>query len=673
MSPCGSQQFRSERADELAVHLAKYRRILLMGEMGVGKSTLALKLLSFLTSRTGRCLLLELDPGTPPFGIPGTVSLASEGVNRLIRQDYHALCTLDAARFRLPLILAARRLLSLTDKKSDKNPIVLIDSPGVVRGVGGAEMLMALAEVLDVDIIVILYRENTPIPLADEFTALQVPVLCLPASPEARAFTRLEKLERRLKLWEQFLADSSEETFLLNQFNILGTPPPLEAPEAWKGRQAALLDAAGGTERMGEVLRLEDGALSLRMVSKGKTTKPISLLIRDAGRNPRNPRNLWNPANPGIPGDQMDWLETIKRVNTRQTIRRYPVEITSTFISPKAGSAPVFSNLGSAWATLVGGVFGDPLVHVRLRRLKESLLFDLGDPVRLTARVAHQVSSVFLSHAHIDHINGLTWLLRSRFGPFGPCRIFGPLETISRIESFLDTITWDRIDDKGPLFEVYEIDGAYLRHTRLQPGRKRIDFREVPICDGVILTENSFTIKAAICDHNIPSIAYALVFKQEIKVRKDRLAKANLSPGRWLATLKECIYADTPEVEIKLPDKRTAKAGELAKDLTIILPGKKLTYAADMADTPDNRKKVIELARSAHTFFCETAFTIEDKEKAEATQHLTTLAAMHIAREAGVKRLVPFHFSKRYERNSQSVYDEILSAAGSVEILGHFN
>jgi len=668
MSPCGSQQFRSERADELAVHLAKYRRILLMGEMGVGKSTLALKLLSFLSSRTDHCYLLELDPGTPPIGIPGTVSLSRKGENGdngLIRQDYHALCTLDAARFRLPLILAARRLLSLVDK-SHKKTIVLIDPPGVVRGVGGAEMLMALAEVLDVDIVVALYRENTPTPLANEFAALQVPVLYLPASPEARVFTRLEKLERRTKLWEQFLADSSEETLMLNQFNILGTPPPLEAPEAWKGRQAALLDAAGGTVRMGEVLRLEDETLSLRTVSTGKTTKPISLLIRDAGRNPRN------HGNSGSSGGQIDWLETIKRVNTRQTIRRDPVELTSTFISPKAGSTPIFSNLGSAWATLVGGVFGDPLVHVQLRRLKKSLLFDLGDPVRLTAKVAHHVSSVFLSHAHIDHINGLTWLLRSRFGPFGPCKIFGPLETISRIESFLNAITWDRIDDKGPLFEVYEIDGAFLRHSRLQPGRKRIDFPEISISDNIILTENSFTVKAAICDHNIPSIAYALVFKQEIKVRKDRLAKANLSPGRWLATLKECIYANTPEVEIKLPDNRTAKAAQLAKELTIILPGKKLTYAADMADTPDNRKKVIELAKSSHTLFCETAFTMEDTEKAEETQHLTTLAALHIAREAGVKRLVPFHFSKRYERNSQSVYDEILSAAGPVEILGHF-
>jgi ribonuclease BN (tRNA processing enzyme) len=661
MPPYGLQQFSCDRTDELAGHLAGYRRILLMGEMDVGKSTLALKLLSILTSRTDHCHLLELDPGTPPFGIPGTVSLASEGVNGLIRQNYHALCTLDAARFRLPLILAARRLLSPADKKSDKTPIVLIDSPGVVRGVGGAEMLMALSEVLDVDIIVALCRENAPIPLADEFAALQVPVLQLQASSEARAATRHDKLKHRLMLWEHFLSDSIEETFLLDRLSILGTPPPREVPEAWKGRQAALLDAAAETVRMGEVLRLNNGVLSLRMVSKGKSTKPVSLLIRDAGRNPSDP------------GGQMDWLETIKRVDTQLTVRRQPVELTSTFIFPKTGSAPVYSNLGSAWATLVGGVFGDPLVHVQLRRLKESFLFDLGDPARLATRVAHQVGSIFLSHAHIDHINGFTWLLRSRLGPFGPCRIFGPLETIRRIESFLDAITWDRIDDKGPIFEVYEIDSASLNHSRLQPGRKRIDLPEIPISDGVILNENSFIVKAAICDHNIPSIAYALVFKQEIKVRKDRLAKAHLLPGGWLATLKNCISANTPDVEIKLPDERTAKAGELAEDLTIIRPGKKLAYAADMADTPENRKKVIELARFAHTFFCETPFTMDDKDKAGATQHLTTLAAMHIAREAGVKRLVPFHFSKRYERNSQSVYDEILSAAGSVQVLGHFS
>ena len=41
------------------------------------------------------------------------------------------------------------------------------------------------------------------------------------------------------------------------------------------------------------------------------------------------------------------------------------------------------------------------------------------------------------------------------------------------------------------------------------------------------------------------------------------------------------------------------RAGELARELTLIQPGKKLVYAADMADTPLNRQKVIDLARGA--------------------------------------------------------------------------
>lgn len=651
MAPFAPVHFDSDRVDLLAARLAGCRRILFMGETGTGKSTLAIKLLRFLASRGSQCHLLELDPGNPPLeipGVPGTVALAALDTldgNGLIRREYQALCTLNGGRFRLPLLLAARRLLA--------NTILLIDPPGVVRGVGGAELLMALTESLKVNAVVVLHRANGPMPLAQEFAALPVPVFHLTASPAAKARSNLEQLKHRTRLWDLFLADATLETVVLDRIPILGTPPPRDAQSGWPGRQAALLDAAGGTVRMGEVIGLNDGLLSLRMVP-GTAAKPVSLLIRDAGRN------------------AMGRLETVKRVDTPPAVRHVPVEMTPPPVFPGAGSMPVSSNLGQAWATLVGGVFGDPLVHVRLRRLQRSLLFDLGDAARLAAKIAHQVHAVFLSHAHIDHIGGFTWFLRSRIGSFPPCRIFGPPETIRRIESFLGAITWDRIDDRGPIFDVYEIGETALSHARLQPGKKKIDLAEIPIRAGVILTEEGFTVTAAICDHGIPSIAYGLLLPREIKIIRERLAAANLPPGRWLRTLKQCISADTPEAEITLPGGRTGKAGDLAQELTIIQPGKKLVYAADMADTPENRMKLTELARSAHTFFCETAFTLADKPKADATQHLTTLAAVHIARDAGVERLVPFHFSKRYEHNSRSVYDEILAAAGPVQVLGSF-
>jgi glyoxylase-like metal-dependent hydrolase (beta-lactamase superfamily II) len=36
------------------------------------------------------------------------------------------------------------------------------------------------------------------------------------------------------------------------------------------------------------------------------------------------------------------------------------------------------------------------------------------------------VSDVFISHAHMDHIGGFLWLLRSRVGPSPACRLYGP-------------------------------------------------------------------------------------------------------------------------------------------------------------------------------------------------------------------------------------------------------
>lgn len=489
-------------------------------------------------------------------------------------------------------------------------------------------------------------------PLPQELAALRATVLPVLASAAARAPARLERLRHRTLLWDAFLTDAVAETLPLDRMSLLGTPPPTETAEAWTGRQVALLNAAGDTVRLGEILRLQEGELLLRAVAGKRTGEPCSILIRDAGRTATGR------------------LETMKRQEGSPARQRQPIEMIAPILPERPEKGPVSSNLGQAWATLVGGVFGDPLVHVRLRRLKLSLFFDLGETVRLAAKAAHQVVAVFLSHAHIDHIGGLTWFLRSRIGPFGPCRIFGPQETIGRLESFLASITWDRIDDRGPVFDVYEIGERSLRHARLQAGRGRIDLPEMPIGDGAIMTEKHFAIKAAVCDHNIPSIAYALQLPKEINIRRQRLEAMKLSAGPWLGTLKWCIAADAPETTIRLPDGETASAGELARELAVIRPGKKMAYAADMADTQENRRKIVELARGAHTLFCETAFTRADRDKADASQHLTTLAAVEIAREAGVERLAPFHFSKRYEYRYREVCDEIVAAAGDMQVLG---
>ena len=645
--------FCGEREDLLAPLITGYRRILVWGDMGAGKSTLALKLLSSLTTSLKSCQILELDPGSPPFGIPGAVCRGWLEKDEIRFGNSAALCSLDASRFRLPLSLLARSLVRQVDEEK-KDTILLIDPPGVVKGVGGAELLLELTESLEIDMVLVLFWKAAPLPLAQELAALHAEKLYIPASALAKRPSRFQRIKHRTRLWDNFLKQGAEETVQLDRLHLLGTVPPLEAVKAWKGRQAALLDSRGRTVRLGEVAELHGKKLTLKMV-RCNNGNVSSLLIRDAGR------------------DAAGRLATILPVTRTAAVGNQPAEMTPPVLPPNAGYLPISSHLGPAWATLVGGALGDPLLHVRLKDLKKSLLFDLGDPARLAAKVAHQVSAVFLSHAHLDHIGGFVWFLRLRIGLLEPCKIFGPVGTIDHIEHFIQGVTWDRIKEKGPVFEVGEIGQATIRRARLQAGKERINLPETTINNGVILTDEHFIIKAVICDHRTPSIAYALVFGREIKVRKERLKAKGVAPGPWLGRLKYCIANESPQILIELPNGMKQPAGELAEELTFIVPGKKMVYAADMADSPDNRIKLTELARSAHTLFCEAAFTMEDQARADANQHLTTFAAATIAGDAGVERLVPFHFSKRYAPDYQVLYDEILANAGRVQVLGHFS
>ncbi len=631
--------------------LAQYRRIFFWGEMGVGKSTLAVQLLHQFTEKVQNCLLLELDPGAPLFGVPGSISLGKSDQSEIIVEEIRPLCTINGIRFRLPLILEASKLLNNAQGRHGDVPII-IDPPGVIRGVGGAELLMAFAQSLEPDVFLVLCK-GSKIPFADELAALSLPVLIIEPPPEAKKPTKIERARYRTRQWDIFLTRASENVVDLQLLNLIGTVPPLGITQVWPGRQIAFLGKAGEATGMGEILAFAGNILTVKEVRINQA-QPESLLIRDAGRLAT-----------GL-------LGTVRHETSTPRARKVPEEMSPAFITTRY-SPPVSCHMGPAWITLLGGVFGDPLLHVRLRSKKRSFLFDLGDPARLQAKIAHQVEAVFISHAHLDHIGGFVWFLRSRIGPFGPCRIFGPEGTIDRIEGFLKAIIWDRIENQGPVFEVAEIKGKILKRALLQPGKKTVNLKTKQIKDGIILEDDSLNVQCTICDHNIPSVAYAIQFTQEISIRKDKLQHLGLAPGPWLGHLKHLLVLNRQEHLITLPDNSTKAVGELAKELTRIRPGKKMVYVADMADTAENREKIINLASGAHTLFCEAAFSIKDRDKAKATQHLTTGAAAQIASFAGVRRLVPFHFSKRYERNPKLLYEEICKEAGEIEIIGAQN
>ena len=620
-------------ADILAALQKHQQRILLYGPMGIGKSTLSMQLAETLATQQKPCCCINADPGSPAFGVPGTVSLANWENGDWQVSKYAALCTLDAGRFRLPLVAAVQSLVSnLPDS------MILIDAPGVVRGVAGKELLGALVEATGANAVLALTARDQLPPLLDELRALSVAVYVVDTATEAMRPSKRARARQRTGQWDTYLGERVEQQILLTNINIIGTPPPLSEAHAWLGKQVALLQA-NHTLALGEVQQLTHNSLTITLPFE--VPQADTLLVRDAMRNP-------------------DGLIETAMLYAKERYDYLPPGDVIPAVGVDTGPRLV-GRVGAVDVGLINGVFGDPLLHVRMRHQRRSLLFDLGDGSRLPARIAHQVTDIFISHAHLDHIGGFLWLLRSRLGDYPNCRLYGPPGLGQHIHGFLQGILWDRIADNGPGFDVLELHGNHLKHFCLQAGYHETQYLgEEEIINHVLLREAGFQVSGITLDHKGTSVmAYALQPDKQINVRKDRLQSRGLAPGPWLNDLKQQLLMDNDDAILQLPDGSKASASALADELVIITPGKKIVYATDLADSRENRRQLIEMAQQAHTLFCEAAFIEADVDHAMRNGHLTTRACGEIANQAAVSRLVPFHFSRRYADNPQLLYNEI--------------
>jgi ribonuclease Z len=299
---------------------------------------------------------------------------------------------------------------------------------------------------------------------------------------------------------------------------------------------------------------------------------------------------------------------------------------------------------------LVNDAFGDPAVFVDCLFQQRALLFDLGDLHALAPKKILRVSDIFVSHCHMDHFMGFDWFLRICLGRDRGVRLFGPPGFVDQVAAKLAAYTWN-------LVHRYENDFALTVHEVGEGGRgRRATFRvgtafraeaeaAVHFEDLVLVDEPGFQVRAALLDHGTPCLGFALEETRHVNIWKNRLADLGLQVGPWLQALKRAVLAgDPPATEIEGPDGHAHSLASLMPCLEIT-PGLKIAYVTDVVYSEANIAAIIDLARGADWLFIESVFLEADAGRAADKKHLTAAQAGWLARRAGARNVVPFHFS----------------------------
>lgn len=243
----------------------------------------------------------------------------------------------------------------------------------------------------------------------------------------------------------------------------------------------------------------------------------------------------------------------------------------------------------------------------------DTWLFDCGEGTYLqymrSLLKLGRISKIFITHLHGDHIFGLPGMITSRSmgGIIQPLTLYGP----KGIKLFMDTALLLSSSHINYPLEIIEIEA------------------------GLVLNDRAFRVSAWPLVHSIHCFGYRI--EQHDKpgfLDAARLQEDGVPRGPWYKHLKE---GET----VTLEDGRVIKGMDY---LGPVIKGKTLAIFGDTAPTPI----ALQLAANVDLMVHEATLEASLQDKANKHGHSTTLQAVQVAKEAGVKRMIATHFSSRY-------------------------
>jgi ribonuclease Z len=242
----------------------------------------------------------------------------------------------------------------------------------------------------------------------------------------------------------------------------------------------------------------------------------------------------------------------------------------------------------------------------------ELLLWDCGEGTQrqmMRYSTGFNVSSLFITHVHADHILGIPGLLRTMGlqGHREPVDLFGPPGSASTL------------------------------HDAVHLGTHRVPFpvRIREVAAGEEVARKGYRVRAFHVSHGISAVGWSLV-------EPPRLGRFDVERARALGVPEGPAFGrlhrgESVEVE---------GGGWVHPDDVVgsPRPGRTVVYTGDTRPSPD----VLEAARGADLLIHDATFGDEEEERARETGHATARQAATLAREAGVRQLILTHLSARY-------------------------
>jgi ribonuclease Z len=199
----------------------------------------------------------------------------------------------------------------------------------------------------------------------------------------------------------------------------------------------------------------------------------------------------------------------------------------------------------------------------------------------------------------------------------------------------------------------------------------RETLEERAVNDGALHVEAKFKVRAAALDHHgLPSLAFAFEEAQHINVWKNRLTQLGLPTGAWLTQLRSAVQngaADDTPIQVcwRTRDgthEQVFDLGYLKREVLELVPGQRVCYVTDAAGHEENYTRLVKFLAGAELAFMEAVFLHADVEQADRKAHMTARRSGLIARAAGVRNAVPFHFSTRYLGRGVELQQEFAAA-----------